>query len=343
MFDKIKSAFKKKENDAPDTEEKILSEDDIVRIQREAEDRITDKYKRKQEHLLDSLSALKDLAVFVNKRKESLMDEEVRSLRSMKKLGDSYRVIIEGAAQSNAAISEFGNDFDNIHSLSSGFREVVDGINSSANNSMGALGNTLRVLDDKFDDIDNVHAEFQAGFNAIRDAMQEIASVAKQTNMLAMNAAIEASHAGDAGKGFAVVAEEVNGLSVRIQEMVDVVEKSMKGLNKSSTRLTEAINEAQSVLGKSNEQMDEAKASIAKSVSGVDEVEDGVQEAVTRCTQKVANIAKDTENNSAQFKRVLGDLENYTALMSEKGSLYEDISNMMEQAEPLLDTAMMTL
>lgn len=220
---------------------------------------------------------------------------------------------------------------------------MVDGINSTADNSIGALDKTLRVLDDKFDDIDSIHAEFQQGFKAIRGAMQEIVVVANQTNMLAMNAAIEASHAGEAGKGFAVVAEEVNGLSVRIKEMVEVVDSSMKGLNKNSNRLTEAISEAQGILEESNTQMGAAKSSIAQSVSGVDKVEDGVQEAVMRCTQKVRLIANETKSNSAEFQRVLKDLENYTALMSQKGSLYEDISNMMEQAEPILDAILMSM
>lgn len=341
MFDKILSAFKKEE--VHEEQGEVLSERDIVRLQREAEDRMADQYKRLSVRLTDRLMALKSLAVFVNKRKEKLMDEEVISLRSMKKLGDSYETIVKGATEANNAITEFGGDFANIHKLSSGFRSVVDSINSTADSSIGELDKTLHTLDDKFDDIDSVHAEFQLGFKAIREAMQEIASVAKQTNMLAMNAAIEASHAGDAGKGFAVVAEEVNGLSERIQEMVDVVEKSMKSLNKNSKRLTEAINEAQGVLGQSNEQMAAAKSSIAESVSGVDKVEDGVQEAVMRCTQKVEHIAKDTSANSVEFKRVQDDIENYTSLLSQKGSLYEDISNMMEQAEPLLDEVLMNI
>lgn len=302
-----------------------------------------DRYRHKLGNITDSLSAMKELVAFITRRKESLMDEEVVSLRDMKKLGDSYKTIVKGAEESTQAIADFGNDFEHIQTLSSGFREVVDGINSTADNSIGALDKTLRVLDDKFDDIDSIHAEFQQGFKAIRGAMQEIVVVANQTNMLAMNAAIEASHAGEAGKGFAVVAEEVNGLSVRIKEMVEVVDSSMKGLNKNSNRLTEAISEAQGILEESNTQMGAAKSSIAQSVSGVDKVEDGVQEAVMRCTQKVRLIANETKSNSAEFQRVLKDLENYTALMSQKGSLYEDISNMMEQAEPILDAILMSM
>lgn len=86
--------------------------------------------------------------------------------------------------------------------------------------------------------------------DVIKSLSQEIGGIAGQTNLIALNAAIEASRAGDAGKGFAVVADEVRSLAEnsqntvdKIQKVIDEVVNSVMALKDSSTKLLAFMNE----------------------------------------------------------------------------------------------------
>jgi methyl-accepting chemotaxis protein len=170
--------------------------------------------------------------------------------------------------------------------------------------------------------------------------MSGIINVANQTNLLALNASIEAARAGEHGKGFAVVAEEVTKLSQGIKELVAVVDKSMDGLQASSEKFTESIERAQSALGTSREQMDttsNAFSEIEESVLNVQQTRDSINAVVRECSDKTSTLRESMNVNETQYGEVMENIDAFKNMMTQKGFIYEDISNMMEQAEPLLD------
>ncbi len=296
----------------------------------------------KQTDMKTALHAMSFLSHFVMKKKEQLVEEEVKTIHEIDKVRDSYGEVIENNARVSQAIDAFQQQFERIDSMSEEFSNVIQDVTEVSREAMtdiSKLKDNSKEVEAKFEEIGKIYDEFQKGFEEIKDTMLSIVGVANQTNMLALNASIEAARAGEHGKGFAVVADQVTRLSANIKELVGDVNKSMEGLQRSSENLTNSLQDARKALDSSKQQTENTEKvfeNISTSVSGVKDVQRNINQVIADCSGQVGDLQKDVDSYEEQYTQVMVNIEELKSLMTEKGFLYEDISNMMEQAEPLI-------
>ena len=307
-----------------------------------AAESVTEKRTPEKGQIKQYLDALSFLSSFVMDKKEALVEEELKTIREIDKVKDSYTEVIEHNAAVSDAVDAFQSEFERIGGISGQFNEVISGVTEVSNGALQdirELKESYEKVERQFAEINKVYDEFQTRFDEIRATMQNIVGIANQTNLLALNASIEAARAGEQGRGFAVVADQVTKLSVGIKELVGDVNKSMEGLETSSESLTSSLSGVREALDVSQTQMENTEQifqEINRSVSGVEDVHRGINEVVGHCTSKVEQLQSNMGAHERRYEQVQMNIDGLKSLMTQKGFIYEDISNMMEQAQPLI-------
>ena len=183
--------------------------------------------------------------------------------------------------QSSSAIEEMAASIQNVSRLA---RERVD--------SVGDLVTFTSQGSEKVELTFATIRQISKEIEGLLEIIDIINSIAEQTDMLSMNAAIESAHAGEAGKGFAVVAEEIRKLAENTGENAQMVTRSLKTI---TARITEAdensqkslatfkqinreVNKTSSALSEISQAMEEMATGTGEAVSGTDEVRSVSQE-----------------------------------------------------------------
>ncbi|WP_371923679.1 methyl-accepting chemotaxis protein [Pseudomonas sp. URMO17WK12:I2] len=176
---------------------------------------------------------------------------------------------------------------------------VVDGMNHIAD-AVNRSSQTVTVLGQSSEEIDSI--------------IQVIRGIAEQTNLLALNAAIEAARAGEAGRGFAVVADEVRGLAARtaqstqeitgmIQRIRESTAQAVKSMDAGVSRVTEGVGLAR----QANTSITEIRQGVQRSAQMVDEIAHTITEQ-SKASNEVAERVEMISEVAQRNNRAMQDL-----------------------------------
>ena len=240
---------------------------------------------------------------FTEKMRQSLQDVSKNTAQVLE-----HSEAIAGASDTTQSLIQSQNDITAqvataMEQMTSQIKEVSDNASSAEQAANDARNNTsdgkqiishtidqMQSLSTNIDDVSNVVASLASESDNIGSVLDVIRGIAEQTNLLALNAAIEAARAGEQGRGFAVVADEVRTLANRTEQSTNEIQQMIQKLQTGAQEAVSAVKVSQDISVKTVEQTTKADDSLSE-IDRLMEVISDMNTQIARATEQQSQAA----------------------------------------------------
>lgn len=277
-------------------------------------------------------------------------DEPARLLTALAKMQNQLRDTLQGIVSSSTQLASAAEELnavtedatrglqrqdDEIQQAATAVNEMSAAVDEVASNAVSTSEQSRATSDTAMEgqqqvvrtvaSIDKLSGTIQATANEVQELAEKaknisrvldvIRAIAEQTNLLALNAAIEAARAGEQGRGFAVVADEVRALAHRTQQSTSEIEEMIGTIQQGTERSVEAMNMSKTMAGSTLEQADAAGKALEVITAAILQINER-NLVIASAAEEQAQVAREVDRNLVNIR----DLSTQSAAGAEQTS-----------------------
>ena len=313
-------------------------------------------------HLLDDklgevIRQTKKMTGELNDSSSNLSNSSDQATQASTQVSEAVDDIAKGATDQADSVQNAANDTTNMDHDIDQISENVSQLKDYAADMMASCDKTvdaIRLLAQQSEDVTESVTEIGDTISSTNESVQEISKfsgaitdIAKQTNLLSLNASIEAARAGEAGRGFAVVADEIRDLADQSKNSADeisaIVEKLLADSESSVATMGKLNDSFNAQEEKLNATRDELRAmrdkvnSVADAVGGIAERIEGLSTSKKSLTDIISDLSAISEENAASTQETNASMEELASTFTVINDAAASLKKLAEDLKKTVD------